>query len=330
MGISRIAHALVLGMTVAMSLLVLSADTLSAPPPLRVVFLGRGSAETDANYKLFTEELHRQDASLQRTVRVEFVRASNSSGHVDEAALAEAVRPRPDLLVAPNGTVAQHARRIAIDAPMIFSSYLDPVQSRIASSMLKREEAVTGMWISDHLDSKRIEILLDAYPGTRRIAVLGDSWWAEGVNAKEVLPQRALELGAQADVFVAQTTEELQRILDSEGTNTYDAWCIPRTFLAIQNGDLIHERLRRWRKPAIFATTADVKRHGAPLGYALDTAFVWPGLASLAVRVLAGEPAGSIPIQRPQQFVLAVHANPAEELKPPHLSVLRRADVVMR
>jgi len=330
MGISQIAHALVLAGTILLSVSVLSADTASTPPPLRVAFLGRESATTDPNFRRFADAVNRMHAALKRPVQIGFVRASDPNGRIHEDAVAKAVRGRPDLLVAPNGTMAQVARRLAASVPMIFSSYLDPVQSRIASSMLARDEAVTGIWISDHLDGKRIEILLDAYPAVRRIAVIGDSWWAEGVKARETLPRRARELGAYADVFVAQTPDELQLIFNRADAPSYDAWCIPGTFLAEQNGAAIHERLRKWRKPAVFATTADVLLHGAPLGYELDTSFVWPGLASLAIRVLGGEVAGSIPIQRPQRFKLAVHARPIAELAPPDVSVLRRADVVAR
>lgn len=330
MGISQIAHALVLAGVVVSSVSVLSADTASAPAPLRVAFLGRGSASSDATFQRFAQSLKLASGPLNRPVQLDFVRASDAQGQALDDAVIDTVRSRPDLLVAPNGTVAQMARRLAGDVPMIFSSYLDPVQSRIASAMLARNEAVTGMWISDNLDSKRIEVLLDAYPAVRRIAIVGDSWWAEGVNARETLTRRARELGASADVFVAQTADELQRIFDRPEATSYDAWCIPGTFLADQNSEAIHARLRQWRKPAVFATTADVVRHGAPLGYELDTAFVWPGMANLAVRVLGGEPASSIPIQRPQRFILAVNANPSSDLGPPALSVLRRADIVAR
>ena len=69
---------------------------------------------------------------------------------------------------------------------------------------------------------------------------------------------------------------------------------------------------------------------GGLMSYTQDTSFAWSALVDLSARVLEGEPAGAIPIMRPQRFELAVRVNPDTGVPPPSSAVIRRADRVVR
>lgn len=264
--------------------------------------------------------------ALSARPRIEFVAVDARN---EDEALARVLRKGPTVIVAPNGSTALAARRSAPSIPTIFSSYLDPVQAGLVSSVQQRSESATGVWISDHLDGKRLELLHDAYPYVKSILVLGDSYWREGIQAESSLPPVAARLGIELVILSADTRAEIDAALDDPRFGRFDAWCIPRTSVAMAaTGDIV-ERARTLKKPLILANTADVTA-GAPMSYALDTAFIWPALAELVVRVLNGESAASIPVQRPQRFVLAVRTGPETGLPPPSIEVVRRADIVIR
>lgn len=298
-------------------------------PRFRVVFLGRVSAEADKGYANFLKACRDQSAEMSRQIDFDFVDTDERPENDVPEVLHGVLRGKPNLLLAPNGDIAALAARHAAGIPLVFSSYVHPVREGIVSSMLRRPEPVTGIWVSEQLDGKRLETLHDAYPSIRRVAVLMDRSWNNAVNALAPVEDTARRLGLSTQVLLADTAEEAQALLDNPDTKDFDAWLVPRSYLAVLATPLILQRLRAWHKPVILGNTADV-RSGAPLSYAVDTRFVWPALADLTFRVLGGENAGDIPIQRPQRFVLAIRTSNDTELPLPRIEVVRRADLVIR
>lgn len=306
----------------------LGADTAQVQWP-RIVFLGRGTAPTDEAFKSYVKTLHRTHPMLKGRVRVEFVDVSDQPEERQPELLGAIAATRPAVLLAPNGNMAKLAARHAAGTPLVFSSYIDPVEAGIVSAMERRPEPVTGIWVTEQLDGKRLEVLRDAYPGLRRIAVLTDRSWNRSVNTLAPVERAATALGLQIEILLADNTEQAQALLDSPAARGFDAWVVPRSYVAVLALPLILERLRAWHKPLIVSSVGEV-RSGAPLSYGVDTAFIWPGLTDLTARVLNGEPAGAIPVQRPHRFVLAVRTDASTGLPPPSISVMRRADVVIR
>lgn len=307
----------------------LRADGALSPPPWRVVYLGRVAADQDVSFDRLRKALDRLRQPGDARIDVQFVSAGGADGLVDDALVARAAARRPDLFVAPNGATAQAARRVAPDLPLVFTGYLDPLRFGIVSDLTRRPEPATGLWIRDDLDPKRIEILKDAYPGIRRIAVMGDRSWSENVDAERILPSLTSLQGLEITVLHADSLQEAQALLATREAKAFDAWCIPRSYLALLAGKELIETFREWRKPAIFGGTDSVHA-GAPLAYAPETSQAWPIVASLVRRIRQGERPGDIPIEQPQRFVLAVRTTPDTNLPVASIAVVRRADVVVR
>jgi len=273
--------------------------------------------------------VRRHQPELAARASFEFVGVPDDDDAGFERAVQRLVQTRPAVIVAPNGKAALYASRWGGPVPVVFSSYVDPVRYRIVDALLRREAPITGIWIADYLDSKRLETLRDAYPWVRTVAVLADPTWNESVRAEQTLPAAAARLGLSVSLLYAADATELKALLDRPESTRHDAWCVPRSYLAVLASAQIRERLRAWGKPSIFATTADVVQ-GSPMAYALDLSFVWPALADLVARVAGGEPAGSIPVQRPQRYVLSVRTGEDTGVPLPAIGVLRRADTVVR
>lgn len=295
----------------------------------QILVMGRGSASVDGSYASFVKAMQKLHPALTQQLDFRFVDVESRAGHDPAQTLRIALKQRPHLLLAPNGEFAKLAVQEAGGVPIVFSSYVHPVQAGFASSLLRREAAVTGVWVSEHLDGKRLELLKDAYPWIRSVGVIMDASWQQLANSLSPVEAAAHDLGLIAKVFVVETAEEVQAVLDDPRSRDLDGWVLPRSYVAVRATPMIIERLREWRKPLIVGNTADV-RGGAPMSYATDTRFIWPGLATLAARVLAGEYAGHIPIQRPQRYVLAVRVGMDTGLPPPNPDVVRQADVVLR
>jgi ABC-type uncharacterized transport system substrate-binding protein len=109
------------------------------------------------------------------------------------------------------------------------------------------------------------------------------------------------------------------------GPDAPDAWYVPATYLAYFAEASILQHLQRLGRPSMHTTLGEVAR-GAPMAYVQDTRFVFDAMADLTHRVLRGVDAGSIPVQGPRQFVLAVRPRDTPAALRVHPSVVRRAD----
>ncbi|MGQ3053240.1 MAG: ABC transporter substrate binding protein [Roseateles sp.] len=291
--------------------------------------MGIDSPEADASFQRFMAAVERLPDNGRRRLRIEFTDSGLRTAETREAAAKRVARMQPRIVVAPSSATAKMAKEHLGDTPIVFGSVLDPVRYGIVSSMAARAEAMTGVWVADTLDAKRLEILHDAYPSAKRIAVLIDRPWGEFFDTEQALPPIAARLGVDVTILFAENTEDAEALFADPRTRQFDAWCLPRTGLAGLNTAMIVRQLRAWGKPIILANTPDMAS-GAPLSYALDMSFAWPAMAELVIRVLDGEPAGAIPVLRPQRAVLVVRPGSSSGFPEPSAQVVRRADVVLR
>ncbi len=311
------------------SVLSLRRDSAPLEPQALIAFMGIGAPERDTSYQRFMTALDQSPPQKRQRLRVVFVESGLATPQTRIEAARHVASLNPRIVVAPSSATAKMAKERLQETPIIFGSFLDPVRYGLVSSMESRREQMTGVWVADTLDEKRLEILRDAYPSAKRIAVLIDRPWGQYFESATKLPAVGSALGLEVSVLFAEDAKDARALLEKPSSREFDAWCLPRTGLAGLNTSLIVERLRRWGKPVIIANTPDMAS-GAPLSYALDMSFAWPAIAELVYRVLDGEDASSIPVLRPQRAVLAVRPDPPEGFPPPAAAIVRRADVVLR
>jgi ABC-type uncharacterized transport system substrate-binding protein len=163
----------------------------------------------------------------------------------------------------------------------------------------------------------------------KTVGVLGDAEWVGRYDAQRRIPAEAARVGLKATLVLAESEPDVRRLFEQSGAGRFDAWYVPPTYIGYKTSTVIIAQMRKWGRPCIFATTEEVTEGGL-MAYAQDTRFAWAALAELTARVVAGEPAGSIPIMRPQRFVLTVRTGADTGVAPPSIAVVRRADVILR
>jgi putative ABC transport system substrate-binding protein len=327
MRIGRMAHALVaggLGLTLGCTL---TADSMAPARSPLVAYLGTG-ADPQGDFDYLQGLLRKSAIPLPRDVVFRMFAAPGDTVAALERAVGEARRARAALIVAPTTRSARVAALGAGATPVVFASYEDPVAAGIVDAMQRRRAPVAGIFFGDRLDGKRLELLRDAYPAVRRVAVIGDQEWVRSEDGARRVAEEARRLGLEATPLLAESAEDVRRLL-AAGADRYDAWYLPTTNVSVGSRQTVIETMRRIGRPCIYADTQPVTEGGL-MAYAQDLSFIWPGLAELVARVLAGEDAGAIPIVRPQRFVLAVRTGPETGVPPPDLRVVRRADIVLR
>lgn len=297
--------------------------------PGRVLYLGasEGTADADPGFAQLRAPLQAQAEARGRRVQMDAVAVPLPLADTTRTQLAPWLSDAAAVVVAPTAGLAAAILGEPRAASVVFSSYVDPVHRGLVASLVQPGSRTTGVSLADTWHAKRLDLLRDAFPRLQRVGVLLDRSLARLQPFESHFAQPARALGLQALPMVADTRAELDAALAQTAAQGLDGWYIPPTFVAYTFEREIIDTLQRLKTPAIHATEQEVEA-GALMAYAPDTGFVWDTLAELCLRVLGGEDAGAIPVQRPRRFSLAVR--PRDEPRPLRLAppVILRADRV--
>jgi putative tryptophan/tyrosine transport system substrate-binding protein len=279
---------------------------VAAPPGPVIAFLSSTPAPDDVSFKAFSKAWRTSASGSCANAELRHVHAEEDNYPAMSEAAKRAERGQPSVLVAPTELGARAARE-ATSLPLIFASYLNPVRSGLVSTEGPRPENVTGISLDDRLLSKRLEILREAFPWVRKIGLIVDDAWRVDSNMDQILADEHEATGLDFYVGAAEAQDQLPALFAARDAQDVDAWYIPPTEIGYLAEAQILEHLRQAKAPAVHATVAEVK-NGALMAYAQDISFVFDALASLTNRVCNGEPAGSIPVERPRRFILAIRS----------------------
>jgi len=215
------------------------------------------------------------------------------------------VRLKVDVIIAPNPNAVFSARRATSTIPIVMMHTPDPVKLGLVASLAKPGGNITGVTtLSADLSIKQLELLNEAIPGIRRVALLvnpNNPWHpiaTEGLLAwsrPRGLRVQVLKVGDPDEfdgAFQAMQTESTQAVLVLADPLTY-----------------VHRH-----RLASLADETDVIR----------------GAARYVDKILKGARPDSLPIEQPTKFEFVINLKTAKALDltiPPALLV--RADRVI-
>ncbi len=213
-------------------------------------------------------------------------------------------------------------------APIVFAIYTDPIADGIVDSLARPGKNITGLSMADsHLESKRLEILKDAIPGLKRVAILHDPT----SSASELVDARtgASNLGLEALIFEAGDPAQFDDVFAKaaqQGANGLAATASP--VLNFHHRKLI-ELTGRYNLPSIWESSGYV-RDGGLLSYGPSFPDMYRRAAGYVARILNGATASELPVEQPIKFEFAVNLGTAKSLglAMPG-SLLARADEVI-
>jgi putative ABC transport system substrate-binding protein len=316
-----------IGLSVMGLLLIgLTGDTGVHQPRNLAYYLGAQTAETDPGFERFVQALGTHRVPLPKNFELRYLSGPLNDARALEGLIMGAAANRPLLLIAPTFRMAAVAHRLVPQTPLVFATYPDPLASGLVASVSNRAVPITGLSLFDALDAKRLEILQLGFPSMRKLAVLADGSWIKD-RGKLVAILGKQRFGVPTTIFQADSPADVVALLDAPQSRDYDAWYIPPSFIAQRARDEIIFGLRNLGKPAIHSTSDEVNR-GALMAYEQDVSFRHQALADLVARVLAGEDARHIPIERPRRYVLAVRADADALRMGMSPAMVRQADLV--
>src|SRR5215470_7642081 len=138
----------------------------------RIGYLGTNIGPTSLPpIEAFREGLRQLGYIEGQNIVVEYRWASGQADQLAAAKASELVRLDLDLIVAANTTYIPSLRQAGSTGPTVFCTSVDPVAEGVVASLARPGGNITGI-AALGLGAKQLEILAEAVPSARRIAIL--------------------------------------------------------------------------------------------------------------------------------------------------------------
>ena len=243
--------------------------------------------------------------------------------------VAELVKSQVDVILVFGDAAIRAAQQATTTIPILVGTE-DIVGSGLVSSLARPGGNTTGISIlATELDGKRQEILIEAVPGLRRMAVLADSN-ATGSRQLQALQDAARARGIELSIHQIASAEEITAAIDAAKASGAAALNVLSSPFLYGNRQIVMQRVAALRLPAIYQFPEEADEGGfVAYGPSLVQIFR-EQVTEQVVKLLHGVKPADIPIEQPTKFELVINLKTANAMGvtvPPAL--LARADNVI-
>jgi putative ABC transport system substrate-binding protein len=264
-----------------------------------------------------------------RTVAVELL---GGEGDLDRlnTLVAKLLAQSPDVIIALTEPAVLALKQAGVATPVVFAFVSDPVGLGIVNSLARPGGNFTGMSYSDAvLGGKRLELLLDALPGTQRVAVI----WSRSMAGNRALFDAISEAarGPGVEIFPRELhgPDDLSAAFDDAKASGARAAIFMTDNVMFGRRKEVAALALAHRLPSIHSFVPEAEDGGLmSFGPSLDESYT--RAAALADAILKGASPANLPVEEPTRFTLAVNLKTAAALGimiPP--TILVRADKVI-
>ncbi|HEX2539591.1 MAG TPA: ABC transporter substrate-binding protein [Caldimonas sp.] len=272
------------------------------------------------------------DASAQRTALEPFRRAMRELGHVEGQNLemhyrwaegqpdrlpglaAELVRLEPDVIVTMGPGPAFAAKRATTTIPVVAAVVDTPVENGLVADFVRPGGNVTGISsLGGEVFAKRLQLLKDLVPSTRRVAVLMNPATVSRDLLDRGLADVERRLGLPIQVFEARTPDQFQGAFEAMKRAGCDGALVfaDATFWAHRTR--IHELLAKHRLPAILGGR-DWLDGGGLASYQVDFQVIFRRAAAMVDAIVKGAKPAVTPFEQATKLELVINLKSAREL----------------
>jgi putative ABC transport system substrate-binding protein len=258
------------------------------------------------------DELQRQGFIVGQNLTVEW-RAYGAGTDLIPEFMAELVKSKVDVIYAAGDAGIRAAQQATATIPILGVTE-DMVGQGLVNSLARPSSNTTGVSIlATELDGKRQEILIEAVPGLRRMAILADSKTTRSPQL-QALQEAARGGGVEVSIHRVASAEEVTAAIDAAKASDAAALNVSSSPFFYGNRQLILERVAALRLPAIY-WWAEVAEEGGLLAYGPSIFQVFRELvARQLVKLLRGVKPADLPIEQPTKFELWINLKTAKAI----------------
>jgi putative ABC transport system substrate-binding protein len=293
----------------------------------RIGFLGPGSASNPA-VEMMRAGLRDLGYVEGKNITIEFRWAEGDYDRLPELA-EELVRLNVDVIVTYAVPGALAAKQATITIPIVMALSAEAVKLGLIAGLSRPGGNVTGQtFFNPELNAKRLELIKEALPQSRRIAVLFNPKNLIVPSVLEAMELAAKSLNLQLDQFAAGRPDELPSAFSAMAVKRTDALVVvddPITFEMI--GSIVRLATAQLL-PSI--GQLELAEAGGLMAYAADYNEMFRHAAVFVDKILKGAKPDELPVEQPTRFKFVINLKTANTLglKIPNLLFARADEVI--
>jgi putative ABC transport system substrate-binding protein len=291
--------------------------------PFRIGWLVFGNAATGPIDQSLKGALAERGLVDGRSIEVVYRYANGVPAELPKLA-EELVAQKPDLLLGIGGDVIKALFDASRGAIPIAGAVSDsPIRAGIAASLARPSKNFTGLtFLTDEMAAKRMELLKDVVPTTRRVAAIFNP---QHLDDEMTFARRGADtLDIELTPYPINDVAELDKALSAASASGADSLFI----IASRMTNLFAAKIAKYgeeRQLPVIASWREFATAGALLSYGPSRVFEAKRLAGYVEKIVNGAKPADLPIEQPVKFELVINLKTARALG---LNVSR--DVLLR
>jgi len=295
----------------------------------RIGLLGSTSPKVHGPFvDAFREALHARGYVEGKSVVMEYRWAQSDYARLPGLA-AELVRAKVDLILTHGTPAARAAQAATSTIPIVIAISGDADATGLVQSLAHPGGNITGVTFSfPALNSKRVEMIKEAVPRLKRVAVLMNGDNVGNVVNFDAMSRTARTVGVDVVQVLAQRAEEFDGAFEQIARARGEAVSVYEDALFVARAGRIAELARQRQLPSIgFKEYADA---GGLLGFGVSFPEAWRRAAGFVDRIFKGALPADLPMEQAGKYDTVVNLQTARALGlTVQNSVLLRADTVI-
>jgi putative ABC transport system substrate-binding protein len=249
------------------------------------------------------------------------------------ALMAELVRVKADVIVAPSTPAVRAARKATGTIPIVMANVADPVGLGFVSSLAQPGGNITGLSnLTVELGAKTMELLKEALPRLSRLSTLVDPAHPAAELFTREAKAAANTLHLELQVLEGKDPGGFERAYAEAAKNRAGAMLVGTAEgLFSQHRRRLCDLALRHRLPMAVSGAPYYAEAGALMAYGSKPTAILHRAATYVDKILKGAKPADLPVEQPTRFELIINMKTAKALGltvPP--SVLIRADQVIQ
>ena len=262
----------------------------------------------------FQQGLGESGYVVGQNVAIEFRSAEGRYSRFPEL-VADLVRRRVSVIVAPDTPAALAAKAAITTIPIVFGVGDDPVKLGLVASLARPGGNATGInFFTAELAAKRLGLLRELLPAAKRIAVLANP--TDPIRLKTIVEEvktAAVAIGLEFQVVNASTSGEIDAAFATLATATPDPLFVgPDPFFYSRRGQLALQAARH-SIPASYAVR-EYAEAGGLMSYGTNLTVTYYEVGVYAGRILKGAKPADLPVQQSTKFELVINLQAARTI----------------
>jgi putative ABC transport system substrate-binding protein len=281
-----------------------------AQEPGRTYHMGCLLPNPPNEYVAFFDGLRRRGFIEGQNLTVEY-RAYGQHVDLIPQYAAELVKARVDV-IAGSGDEAVRAIQQATKTIPIVGMVSDMLGSGLVTSLARPDGNTTGVSIlGDESDGKRQDILIEAVPGLRLMAVLTDVNFHKKAAKLDALQEAAHAHNVEFSIYRVAKGEDIAPAIDSAQASGATALNIVSSPLFYAHRHLIMERAAAAHLPTIYEYPESAE-DGGFAAYGPRRSQLWEINAQQIVKIFRGTKVADIPVEQATKFELVINLKTAK------------------